>query len=240
VTVDGERLSAALDRISRLPRDPTDLSTVLGEAIEQGCGVFTVAGMGLMLVDGGQVLRYVAASDLPVRALEEAQETTGHGPCVDSLVDGQTVASGDVQADDRWPTLGSLLRTSSVHAVLGVPITLAGNCVGTLNAYDDQAHDWDDSEIAAIEQVAAAIAHLLMIAVIGHQQGRLAEQLQYALDHRIFIERAVGVVMATHQLGAVDAFDHLRRQARSQQQTVANIADEVLASHEHQVGDAGP
>ena len=239
MTVDGEKLAAALDWISRVPQDGTDLSTVLDQVIEQACGVFNVAGVGLMFVDSGQVLRYVAASDQPVRALEEAQEAIGHGPCVDSLVHGQVVASGDVQADDRWPNLGSHLHETAVHAVLGVPVTLAGNCVGTLNAYDDQPHDWDDSEIAAIEQVAAVIAHLLTIAVIGHQQGRLVEQLQYALDHRIFIERAVGMVMATDHLDAVDAFDQLRRQARSRQQKVADFAVEALARHEREVDEAG-
>jgi hypothetical protein len=42
-------------------------------------------------------------------------------------------------------------------------------------------------------------------ALAAERAGELTHQLQYALDHRIVIERAVGDLMGTEQLDAVAA-----------------------------------
>jgi AmiR/NasT family two-component response regulator len=60
------------------------------------------------------------------------------------------------------------------------------------------------------------------------QGDELVEQLQYALDHRVVVERAVGVMMATEGLDPVAAFDRLRRTARDRRARVAHVAEEVL------------
>ena len=45
-------------------------------------------------------------------------------------------------------------------------------------------------------------------------QRAVHEQLQYALDSRVLIEQAKGVLMERHALTAQAAFDQLRRYAR--------------------------
>ena len=62
----------------------------------------------------------------------------------------------------------------------------------------------------------------------AREHGILADQLQYALDYRVVIERAVGYLMGAHRLDAVTAFDVLRRQARDSRRRVADVATEVL------------
>ena len=62
----------------------------------------------------------------------------------------------------------------------------------------------------------------------------MAEQLQYALDYRVVIERAVGYLMGAHGLTATTAFDLLRKQARDSRLRVADVAAEVLG------GSTGP
>ena len=58
----------------------------------------------------------------------------------------------------------------------------------------------------------------------------LAGQLQYALDHRLVIERAVGYLMASRRLGAVEAFNTLRSAARSHRRKIGEVAAELLDS----------
>jgi AmiR/NasT family two-component response regulator len=66
--------------------------------------------------------------------------------------------------------------------------------------------------------------------MLAHARGRLVEQLQYALDHRVVIERAIGLLMGrAGDVDAVAAFNRLRDLARSQRRRVAEVAEEVLA-----------
>jgi GAF domain-containing protein len=237
--VNEDLLGKALDRIATFRQDPPEVAAVLAEVVDAACTIFSVTGVGLMLVDPEQVLRYVVASNEAVRALEVAQEQTGHGPCIDSLVHGRLVTSPDLHVDDRWPEVSARLRPSRVRAVLGVPVVIAGNSVGSLNAYVEQAHAWDEAEVRALASLAEVTSQVVRACLAAKRSGALAEQLQYALDHRIVIERAVGVVMATQHLGAVDAFEDLRRRARSRRVRVAEIAAALLADHEHAVETAG-
>jgi len=230
--IDDELLRKALDRVATSTTDHRDVGRWLTDIVEAAAGVFPVAGVGLMVLDPQEVLRYVMASDDHVRALEEAQEDAGQGPCIDSLVHCKVVATTDARDDERWPRLAPLLEGTAVHAVLGVPLVVSGNAIGTLNAYADEPHEWHSSEEAAIAKFAEMAAELVRVSLTATRQGQLAEQLQYALDHRLPIERAVGIVMASEGLGAVEAFDRLRRQARSRGMRVADLAVQVLGAHE--------
>ena len=74
--------------------------------------------------------------------------------------------------------------------------------------------------------------NVLAGAVHSHQQSRIVEQLESALESRVVIERAVGVIMERHKLDAVDAFDRLRRTARSSRRRVRDLARDILAGGE--------
>jgi GAF domain-containing protein len=191
--------------------------------------LFGVTGAGLMFVDDKDALRYVVSSNEGSHALEMAQEDLGTGPCVDCLVLGSSIACTDVAGDVRWPGLAERVVAFGVRAVLGVPVHAGGGSVGSLNVYYDVAHDWDESEVAALGAFASVIDNVVGQAVLAHARGRLVEQLQYALDHRVAIERAIGLLMGrAGDVDAVAAFNRLRGLARSQRRRVAEVAEEVL------------
>jgi GAF domain-containing protein len=192
--------------------------------------LFSASGAGFMMLDGGSALSAVAATDAPGRLLEERQERVGHGPCVDCLTLDQVVTTQDLAADDRWPQLLPELPDAGVRAVLGVPMRTHGVALGALNVYRSQPHAWDDSEIAALESYGTVLEGLLRTALESHQRERLAQQLQHALDNRVPIERAVGVIMARESVDPVTAFNELRRRARSAERKVADVATELLDS----------
>ena len=115
-----------------------------------------------------------------------------------------------------------------MRAVLGTPVLLGGVPVGTLDVYRSRPHDWDDSEAAALGRYAEIIATMLGAALHAHTAGELAKQLQYALDYRVLIERAVGFLMAKHSLDAVGAFNALRTAARSRRTKIGVVSEHVL------------
>src|SRR5580704_10255514 len=93
---------------------------------------------------------------------------------------------------------------------------------------------WDDSDVQALRGYSGLIAEILATALAAADRGAVAEQLQYALDYRVVIERAVGYLMGAHGLTATTAFNLLRKQARDSRRRVADVAAEVLG------GSTGP
>jgi GAF domain-containing protein len=204
-----------------------DVVGVLKRTVDSVNAVFGYSGAGVMFITESGYLSYIAASDEASRQLEEAQASAGQGPCYESYVYAREVVTSDVCADDRWPQLRTKL-TAPVRAVAGTPLRLGGSPVGTLNVYRDEPVDWDASDINALTAYANLISEVLGAALSAHESGVVADQLQYALDYRVVIERAVGYLMGTRGLNAVTAFDVLRRQARDSRRRVADVATDLL------------
>jgi AmiR/NasT family two-component response regulator len=101
--------------------------------------------------------------------------------------------------------------------------------VGSLNVYRNQPSEWSAEETDALQAYATVIEGLLHAALQVRERDELAEQLQHALDHRVVIERAVGVTMGRDRIDAVAAFNKLRETARSSGRKVADVATELLA-----------
>lgn len=232
VHIDESALSSSLQHLREAASD-ADVAGVLKRTVDSVHAVFGYSGAGVMFVTESGYLSYVAASDEVGRQLEEAQAAAGQGPCYESYVYAREVVSSDVCADERWPGLTSRL-SGSVRAVAGVPVLLGGSPVGTLNVYRDEPVDWDTSDINALTAYSSLVADVLAAALTAQDRGVLADQLQYALDYRVVIERAVGYLMGRHGLDPVTAFDVLRRRARDLRRRVADVAGEILG------GSTGP
>ena len=241
--IDAEALRSSLQRLREAAFD-ADVAGVMKRTVDAVRGVFGYGGAGIMFITESGYLSYVAASDEAARQLEEAQASAGQGPCYESYVYAREVVSADVQADSRWPELRTRL-SAQVRAVAGTPIMLGGSPVGTLNAYRDEPVEWDKSDVNALIAYSGLIADFLATALAAQEHGIVADQLQYALDYRVVIERAVGYLMGTHRLDAVTAFDVLRKRARDSRRRVADVATEILGgstgpASDDRVGDLHP
>jgi hypothetical protein len=117
-----------------------------------------------------------------------------------------------------------------VRAVLGVPLRMGLAPIGSLNVYRFEPWEWTSDDIAAISAHGQIIEELLAAAMLAQRQHTIVGQLTHALEHRVVIERAVGVVVASLQLDPVPAFNALRALARSRRVRVADLAAEVVAA----------
>lgn len=230
--IDAEALQSSLKRL-RSAAVNADVAAVMTRAVDAVHDVFGYSGAGIMFIAESGRLASVAASDDAGRQLEEAQADTGQGPCYESYVYAREMISSDLQADDRWPGLAARLP-ARVRAVAGVPVLLGGSPVGTLNVYRDEPVEWDNSDIRALRAYGDFVAEVLAAALAAREHSTLAQQLQYALDYRVVIERAVGYLMGAHGLDPVTAFDVLRKRARDSRRRIADVATEVLG------GTTGP
>jgi GAF domain-containing protein len=241
--IDEQSLRSSLERL-REAAAGADVVAVMKRTVNSVHGVFGYGGAGIMFVTESGYLTYVAASDEAGRQLEEAQAAVGQGPCYESYVYAREVVTGDLRTDSRWPELQAR-APGMVRAVAGIPVLLGGSPVGTLNVYRDEPYEWDRSDINALTAYGGLIAEILAVALAAQESGTVAAQLQYALDYRVVIERAVGYLMGAHHLDAVTAFDVLRRRARDSRRRIADVAAELLGGHtgpasDERVGDLQP
>jgi GAF domain-containing protein len=223
----------ALDRSLRRLRSEAlgdELSDGVQRVIAATRELFGASGAGVMMVDESAMLRAVAATDETGFLLETVQEECGRGPCVDALTFDRVIWTTDLAREDRWPALVPQLPDAGVRAVLGLPIHVGPVPVGSLNVYRDQPREWSTADIDALSAYATVIDGLLRSALQARTREELADQLQHALDHRVVIERAVGVIMGRDGIDAVTAFNKLRAAARSSERRVADVAAELLAA----------
>ena len=226
-----------------MPIDPTDLAKSIGalgsldperglaptlqQIADSAKRLFAADGAGLMLVDAEGQLRWASASDQTAQAVEDGQERLAQGPCAVAFSQRLPAAIRNIHTDPDWQEFTRVLLGEGICAGLSVPVELDGGVIGTLDIYAAHPRDWDPSEVAALQAYAGLVASLLSAAVTAEVKGRLADQLQAALEHRWLIEQAKGVLMGRERLDAQTAFERLRGAARSSTRRLADVARDV-------------
>jgi GAF domain-containing protein len=183
---------------------------------------------GLMLVDQAGALRWASASDRAVEAHEGDPDRLAQGPCTTAFAQRAPAAVPELSAEPGRPALAQVGIEDGNHGALSVPVQVGGGPVGTLDVHVTAPREWDDSETAALQTYAGLVASLLTAAVTARVRGRLADQLQGALKHRLLIEQAEAVLIDREGLDAQAAFEWLRTAARSSGCAVVEVAREVL------------
>ena len=205
-----------------------ELEASLRAVADATAHIFGADGGGVMLIDDQQALHYVGATDGRAAALEAAQQEMGEGPCVDSLIGNHVVQTPDLMEDTRWPALREAIGDLGVHAILGVPLHAGSSPVGSLNVYRFDRYEWSADDVAAMQAHASIIEELLANAMLAGRQSSIVYQLQTALENRVTIDRATGVVMALHDVDPSAAFQAMRLDARSRRLRIAEYAEQVV------------
>jgi GAF domain-containing protein len=232
MTVSAAGLRRALDQLAELHTTPVSVEAAIDQVVESADALFAVDGTALMLVDRDQVLRNLAASDRRAAPLEELQAEHGEGPCVDAFDDKRPVWSDDLGREDRWPRFSAGAAGRRLLAVLASPIPYSDHAVGVLAVFAAAPHDWSEAEREAIVAYTELVAMLVVNAMEARERGRLAGELQGALDSRVVIEQAKGVLVGRHGLTTRQAFERLRRQARDQRRSLTEVARAVVSAAE--------
>ena len=79
------------------------------------------------------------------------------------------------------------------------------------------------------DELEVAIARLLAVAGLAHER---QAQLQDALESRVVIEQAKGILAERHGISLEDAFHALRRGARASQVPLRELALEVTTTRD--------
>jgi AmiR/NasT family two-component response regulator len=103
--------------------------------------------------------------------------------------------------------------------------------IGALNLYRRNAQEWPADELDDAQLLADMATGYVLNTRVLHEREKLAAQLQHALDSRVIIEQAKGVIAERHRIDTPAAFELLRRHARNQQQKVHDVASAIVDGH---------
>ena len=206
--------------------DVVELLTLLTDRCVE---VLEVGAAGLMLASPDGSLRVMASSSDAMRILELFQLQAQEGPCLDCYRSGRAVSSADLRGEsDRWPLFAPEALGAGFAAVQALPLRLRGAVIGALNLFQLVPAAMPAADIDA----AQALADVATIAVLHHRQvteaQRLNEQLQSALNSRIVIEQAKGMVAERQGVTIDEAFASLRTHARNRNLLLLVVAEAVI------------
>jgi GAF domain-containing protein len=197
------------------------LSLLTGRCVD----LFDLSEAGLMLAGPSGGLQVAASSSERMGLLELFELQHDEGPCLDCYRSGRQVHCADLRAAlQRWPVFTPEAISAGFRSVVALPMRLRDDTIGSLNLLRHQTGSLADDDLLA----AQALADVATIGLIHHRAAEesrlLTEQLQYALNSRVIIEQAKGVLAEHSQLDMHDAFAELRRYARSHNTRLIDVA----------------
>ena len=184
-----------------------------------------VASVGLLLADRRGALHVLAASSHDAAALEAFQVQRSQGPCHDCYQDGRPVLVADLVTESgRWPGFVPVALKNGIRSVHAVPLRLRDQVLGALGLFGARIGHLNERDL----RLAQALADVASIALI---QDRVAadrqavnEQLQTALDTRVVLEQAKGVLAQRGGLSMSEAYAALVQYARDHDIRLAHVA----------------
>jgi hypothetical protein len=177
----------------------------------------------------GEHLGFVVATSEAMDIIELFQMERQQGPCMDAFRSGEVVHTDDIETDrSRWPLWAPKALSLGFRSADAFPMRLHDTTIGALNVYAPTVRGLDDRDIT----LGTALANMATIGIVhegsARRQALVQEQLQQALDSRVIIEQAKGVLAQRHGLTPDDAFARLRHHARSTNEKLATVARLVV------------
>lgn len=200
-----------------------------------------VDACGVVLADHRGTLNLVAASSEETRMLELSQLQNSEGPGLDAFRAGLPVTFDDLAAggDERWPRFAPAARSAGFAAVHALPMRLREMVVGAMNMFGRAPGSLAGESLA----LGQALADVATIGILHERGARhhevVAGQLQSALDSRILVEQAKGVLAERLSVSVDDAFALLRGHARSTNSKLRDVAADVVDGTITDLGSAG-
>ena len=224
-----DRLTAAF--VAMADTLTTDYDTVefAHQLIDHAMTFLPIAAAGILLGDTNGELHFFAASSDRAAQLEQLQMHAGAGPCLDAYHSGHRVIVDDLaNTIARWPTFAVRAAGYGFRAVAALPMRLREDRVGGLNLFLDHPGTLTDADIA----VGQALADVATIGIL-HQRvlsrtEQVNQQLQSALDTRLIIEQAKGIIAERARIDMNHAFTLLRAHARSTNRKLADLARAIV------------
>ena len=206
--------------------DVVDLLTSLADHCVE---VLDVTAAGLMVATTDGDLRVVASSSETMRVLELFELQAEDGPCPECYRTGIAIVNEHLDtANGRWPRFAPRAVAVGFHSIHALPMRLRGQTIGALNLFRASTGNLGVADIAA----AQAFADVATIAVLQQRAVTAAhlvnDQLTHALNSRVTIEQAKGMIAERTGVDMEASFKRLRAHARNHNLRLVQLAQNVI------------
>jgi GAF domain-containing protein len=206
--------------------DVVDLLQLLVDTCQE---LLETAAAGILLADAQGELEVIASTSEASHLVETMQLSAEAGPCVESFRTGRVISVPDVRdVPERWARFRDSALAQGFASVHAVPLRLRDATIGTLNLLGDTTGELPPQDALA----AQAFADVATIGILHertiHESTILTDQLQTALNRRVIIEQAKGVVAHTNKVPIDRAFQLIREYARSHQLPISQVAAQLV------------
>jgi GAF domain-containing protein len=223
-----------------------DVVDLLSSLTADCAELLDVASAGLLLSDRHGVLHLVAASSDETRSLELFQLQREQGPCLDCFRQGAPVTVENLDAEAaRWPQFADAALTAGFRSVHALPMRLRAKTLGTLGLFGTTIGALNPEDLS----LGQALADVASVAIVqdraASDQETVNQQLQTALQSRVVIEQAKGILTEHGGIDMNAAFATLRRYSRDHNLRMHAVAtslverrqnpDELLNPSRHQM-----
>jgi GAF domain-containing protein len=209
--------------------DDYDVVDLLDRLVMTCLEVFDVTAAGILLSDERGVLHLMASSSEQTRILEVFQLESHEGPCLEAVRTAVAVVGADpADIRSRWPRFAVAAEGAGYRSVHAFPLRLREETIGALNLFSSHAQPIDADD----QRIAQSLADVATIGIL-HQRSldratTVAEQLQSALNTRIVIEQAKGILAEHAHVDMDTAFQALRSYARSSNPRSGEVATSLV------------
>lgn len=209
--------------------DDYDVVDLMQSLVEESVKLLAAEAAGLMLVDQSGRLQVIASSTEATRLLELFQLQNDEGPCLDCFRTGKQVLAADLRSEvEAWPRFVPEAERQGFRSVHALPLRLRDLTIGAMNLFHATPGPLPPEDI----RVGQALADVATIGILQeraiHRGETLSVQLQGALNSRITIEQAKGVLADRGKLDMDAAFNRLRGYARSHNLRLGDVARGVV------------
>jgi GAF domain-containing protein len=221
--------------------DDFDIVDLLTLVTDRCVDVLGADGAGLLLASVDGELGLMASSSEAVHDLELVALRTHQGPCFECFEFGRSVAVANLGSEcGAWPDFVAAATSFGFHCANAIPLRAHGTILGTLSLFGTEPGGVDPADLG----VAQAFADVASISVLqqraNSQEHLVREQLQHALNSRVAIEQAKGVIAERHGVNTQTAFEFMRRHARHNGLRLGDVAGGVVTGSIALSSELGP
>ncbi|TFD78293.1 GAF and ANTAR domain-containing protein [Cryobacterium fucosi] len=230
--IDGTREDRLIDTFATLADTLVagyDVVELLQTLVESCASLFDITAAGVLLLDVDGQLEVVASTSEASRLVEVMQLSARAGPCVECFTTGTVVSLPNVEdSPPGWQRFRDSAREQGFAAVYAVPLRLRETTIGALNLLSSVPGALRQQDVRA----AQALADVATIGILQERTLResntVREQLTNALNSRVLIEQAKGVIAQSRGVSMEEAFVLLRNYARSNRLMLSQVAQGLV------------
>lgn len=209
--------------------DDFDVVELLDRLVADCVTLIGVDAAAILLLNRDRNLEVVASSNEASYVMEVFQLESRSGPCVEAVQSGEAVSITDLaQLRERWPAFANAIEGKGFTAVYALPMRLRDDKIGALNLFNSSQPPLSEFD----SRLAQALADVATIGILQHRivtrSSVLVEQLQLALNTRISVEQAKGVIAEYGGVDMGEAFEAIRSYSRTNRLKLSSVAESLI------------